>query len=214
MCLTIIYIKKYIRIDQKYFLENSTSSKNRQFWHKIAIFTTFPFSRNFFRYFTAIYVKKPIFWAPIDLSTRFGWIWKNRNVKCLKCPSVYLSVTISGICYFWNFISRVPLRIKGWNFFWMKFKLLRSNVPKIMKKFHREVGHLNFWKSRKIGWELFLHIYWFWQSTFVKFCEYFQMEILGVVDYYFGLIKGIGALSGAGWGSPLWACQPTDIDKM
>jgi len=44
----------------------------------------------------------------------------------------------------------------------------------------------------------------------VKFCEYFQMEILGVVDYYFGLIKGIGALSGAGWGSPLWACQPTD----
>ena len=44
----------------------------------------------------------------------------------------------------------------------------------------------------------------------MKFCEYFQMEILGVVDYYFGLIKGIGALSGAGWGSPLWACQPTD----
>ena len=54
-------------------------------------------------------------------------------------------------------------------------------------------------------------IYWFWQSTFVKFCEYFQMEILGVVDYYFGLIKGIEALSGAGWGSPLWACQPTDL---
>ena len=45
----------------------------------------------------------------------------------------------------------------------------------------------------------------------MKFCEYFQMEILGVVDYYFGLIKGIEALSGAGWGSPLWACQPTDI---
>ena len=39
------------------------------------------------------------------------------------------------------------------------------------------------------------------------------MEILGVVDYYFGLIKGIGALSGAGWGSPLWACQPTDYTK-
>jgi len=39
------------------------------------------------------------------------------------------------------------------------------------------------------------------------------MEILGVVDYYFGLIKGIGALSGAGWGSPLWACQPTDQHK-
>ena len=125
---------------------------------------------------------------------------------------MYLSIylLLSGIRYFWNLISRVPLRIKGWNFFWMKFKLLRSNVPKIMKKFHREVGLLNFWKSRKIGWELFLHIYWFWQSTFVKFCEYFQMEILGVVDYYFGLIKGIGALSGAGWGSPLWACQPTD----
>ena len=126
--------------------------------------------------------------------------------------SIYLSIClVSGIRYFWNFISRVPLRIKGWNFFWMKFKLLRSNVPKIIKKFHREVGHLNFWKSRKIGWELFLHIYWFWQSTFVKFCEYFQMEILGVVDYYFGLIKGIGVHSGAGLGSPLWTCQPTDL---
>ena len=48
----------------------------------------------------------------------------------------------------------------------------------------------------------------------MKFCEYFQMEILGVVDYYFGLIKGIGVLSGAGWGSPLWACQPTDCENQ
>ena len=48
----------------------------------------------------------------------------------------------------------------------------------------------------------------------MKFCEYFQMEILGVVDYYFGLFKGIGAHSGAGWGSPLWAYQPTDRSKI
>ena len=48
----------------------------------------------------------------------------------------------------------------------------------------------------------------------MKFCEYFQMEILGVVDYYFGLFKGIGAHSGAGLGSPLWACQPTDEYRL